>query len=134
MFRSMAGMALAIAFVFYAQPAHAQKTCSQASVFDHAAATGPVELVKGVANQRVYLCGFFLSKKGQTLDLQIWSGDPNTCSGATRDFTPHLTFPNDLAVSNRLDMVGVHSEIGQSLCIQTFGQGALGGIIYWEQF
>ena len=120
-------------------PAKAQtKPCSDVSWFQHLEATGPVEIVPGKTDQRVYPCGFVLAQKGNTLDFQMWVAPMGTCDvGPTQSgnvLTPKMSLPTDVQLVNRIENVGPVAPAGYSLCIQTFGSGALTGAIYWAQF
>jgi len=127
--------AVAVAALLFAPPAWAQgRPCDQVTPFQHATPTGPVEIVPGIANQRIYFCGFSIAEKGPTLDLKIWSGGGVLCAIGSKDLSPQWSFPNDFALVNRIEHVGPFSNVGDSLCIQTFGSGALTGTIYWTQF
>jgi hypothetical protein len=131
-------LALLMLWIFCAG-AQAQKPCTQISTFQHTAPTGPVEVVPGIADQRIYPCGFMLTQKGNTLDFQMWAAPAGTCAngpnfGSTIVFSPQLSLPVDVQLINRLESVGPVGSPGYSLCIQTFGAGALTGAIYWAQF
>jgi len=108
--------------------------CDKMATFSHAVPTGPVELVPAVPNQRVYYCGFTITAKGNTLDLILSTGTGTNCATNNTPLTPQMVFPNDFALSSRQDSVGPYAEPGYALCLQTFGQGTLGGIIYFAQF
>jgi hypothetical protein len=108
--------------------------CDKMAVFKHTAATGPVELVPAVPNQRVYYCGFTITAKGPTLDLVLTTGTGTNCATNTVPLTPQMEFPNDFALSSRQESVGPYAEPGQAMCLQTIGVGTLGGMIYFAQF
>jgi len=120
-------------FLLLPTAAQAQRPCQHATAFQHIAPTGPIEAVPGQPGQRVYFCGFMVAQKGNTLDLRIWAADPG-CAGNLLDLSPQWSFPNDFAIVNRLENVGINSPLGASLCFQTFGTGGLTGMLYWEQF
>jgi len=123
-----------LALMFLALPAQAQSPCDQATSFSHINATGPVEIAPPVASKRVYLCGMFIVQKGNTLDLNVLVGHGTNCADDQRQVM-RLEFPNDVAVSNRIERVGPVSDAGYAMCIQTTGSNAkLGGVIYWAQF
>jgi hypothetical protein len=116
--------------------AQAQKACTQVSTFQHTVPTGPVEVVPGIADQRIYPCGFMLSTKGNSLDFQIWESPAGNCGAPALRvlFSPQMSLPTDVQLINRLENVGPAGPPGYSLCIQTFGAGTLTGAIYWDQF
>lgn len=132
-------LVLALAGLFLvlpASPAAAQtRPCDRLVSFQHAEATGPVEIVPGKPNARVYQCGIVLAQKGNTLDFKMWTAQPGSnCTGGTSDLTPQFSLPVDVVMVNRIENVGPSSEPGQSLCIQTLGSGGLTGVVYWAQF
>jgi hypothetical protein len=110
------------------------KPCDNARYFQHTVATGPVLLVPGVPNQRIYFCGFVLAQKGNTLDFKVWSTDQPDCSTTLEAFSPQWSLPTDVQMVNRRETVGNSTDYGAGLCIQTFGTGALTGAIYYAQF
>jgi len=120
--------------ILFAVPAQAQRQCDRIVSFVHSTATGPVIVVPGVDGKRIYTCGFSLAEKGPTLDIQIFTGAGPACAIGRLDQTPIFSFPNDATFNNRVDTVGPHSEYGDALCIQTFGSGAITGMIFWAQF
>lgn len=122
------GLLFALSF-----PAQAQRACDQATPFQHATATARTALIPGVAGQRIYYCGFMIAQKGQALDLQITYGTGVNCGTNTHGSLVY-SLPNDFALVNRIENVGPHTDLGESLCVQTFGTGALTGVIYWAQF
>jgi hypothetical protein len=126
---------LAIAFLaLLAIPAQAQtRQCTKITPFQHTTPTGPVWIVPGVQNQRVYYCGFMLAQKGNTLDFKIWFAADAGCV-ETGTLGPTWSLPTDMAIVNRTEQVGPYGPYGFGICIQTFGSGALTGAIYWEQF
>jgi hypothetical protein len=89
--------------------------------------------VPGVSGQSIYYCGFVIAEKGNTLDLKVWASSAADCSVDSEDFSPQWSFPNDFAFSTRVAETGLYSPYGHTLCIQTFGTGALTGVIYWTQ-
>jgi hypothetical protein len=109
------------------------RACSQQTAFLHNAATGPVAIVLGVAGQSIWYCGFVIAEKGNTLDLKVWASAAADCSSTNESFSPQWSFPNDFAFSTRVAETGLYSNPGDTLCIQTFGTGALTGVIYWTQ-
>lgn len=117
-----------------AAPAQAQKPCDKVVGFSHTKAVGPVELVAAVAEQRIYFCGFTIIQKGNTLDLIIMVGEGKNCETNRVPLTPQLELPNNSALSSRQDTVTISSDPGAALCIQTLGNGKLGGMIYYAQF
>jgi hypothetical protein len=130
---------LAIAFLaLLAIPAQAQtKPCDQIVMFQHAAATGPVEIVPGIDGQRIYPCGFMLAQKGNTLDFQMWGAQDHCVGGPVLGatlFTPRMSLPTDVQLVNRIEHAGPSSQYGASICIQTWGTGGLTGAIYYAQF
>lgn len=115
--------------------AQTTRSCQRATPFQHLTATGPVEIVPGKPDARTYSCGFVLAQRGQSLDFQYWSAKAGTaCAEEITALTPVFSLPADFVMVNRLENVGPASPPGHSLCIQTFGQGGMTGIIYWEQF
>jgi len=138
--RRLVECVLAVALLaLFASEAQAQRQCTHTSWFQHTTPTGPIEIVPGVDGQRIYPCGFMLTQKGNTLDFQMWGTPFGLCvngSGFSNAqlFTPQLSLPTDVQLVNRLEVVGPFTPPGYSLCIQTFGAGALTGAIYWEQF
>jgi|SRR6516164_2905925 hypothetical protein len=132
-------MHLVIAALFlllFTAPAMAQaRQCDQAVGFQHATATGPVEIVPGIAGQRIYPCGFSLMERGAALSFRIFGAQPGTnCTVEGTTFTPTLDVPNDVQFNNRVATVGPASAEGNALCIQTIGTGALSGVVYFAQF
>ena len=132
---------LAIAFLaLLAIPAQAQtKPCDKIVMFQHATATGPVELIPGIDGQRIYPCGFMLSEKGNTLDFQMWgvAASDHCVSGPVMNaelYTPRMSLPTDVQLVNRIEHAGPAGSYGFSLCIQTWGTGGLTGAIYYAQF
>lgn len=114
--------------------AAAQARCDKYTAFQHINATGPVEVAVGKENQRVYVCGYMLVQKGNTLDFTLLTGKGPNCT-LERKNVYTLELPNDLALVNRIETVGPVGEPGYSVCIQTTGSNAkLGGVIYWAQF
>jgi hypothetical protein len=109
------------------------RPCTNAVAFKHAAPTGPIEIVAGKSNERVYYCGFVLVERGTTLDFIMLTGTGTNCGTNTINLLS-LELPSDVALVNRVESVGPASEIGHSLCLQTSGTGKLSGIIYWAQF
>jgi hypothetical protein len=126
------------ALAFLCTGASAQtRPCDHVSWFTHASATGPVELVPGIADARIYPCGFLLLQKGNTLDFQMWGAPAGGCGlgpGGAENFTPQLSLPTDVQISTRIEKVGPSTALGHSMCIQTWGSGGLTGAIYWAQF
>jgi hypothetical protein len=132
MVRLLAGLLLALLVV----PAQAQERrgCDNQYFFNHSAATGPIEVVPA-SDQRVYMCGFFFSEKGNTLDFVVLTGQGTNCAvNQTQVF--YLSLPNNAVISNRVDTVGqAVADYNYALCIQTVGNvGALAGFIYWSQY
>jgi hypothetical protein len=132
-------MQLVIAALFLllsVMPAQTQtRACDSQTPFQHLVPTGPVEIVVGKPGQRVYPCGFVLSQKGNTLDFKIWASPPgSSCGIDDEDFAPQMALPTDVQLVNRIPTVAGSTKEGYSLCIQTFGSGALTGVIYWAQF
>jgi hypothetical protein len=121
--------------VLLVAPAQAQDKhgCDNQTFFSHSVATGPIEIVPA-SDKRVYMCGFFFSQKGNTLDFSVLSGQGTNCAiNQTQVF--YLTLPNDAVISNRVDTVGpAVADYNYALCIQTVGTGTLAGFIYWTQF
>ena len=130
-------LALATLIVLTA-PVAAQSTrpCQFATPFQHLTATGPVEIVPGKPDMRVYSCGFVIAQRGQSLDFRYWSAKSGTgCAEEVVGLTPVFSLPSDLVMVNRLENVGPSTPPGHSLCIETTGgTGSLAGIIYWAQF
>src|SRR4249920_2197070 len=116
-----------IALLALTSGANAQHACDRMVGFKHAIPTGPVEIVPAVANQRVYYCGFTITAKGNTLDLILTTGTGTNCADNNTPLTPRMEFPNDFALSSRQESVGPYSESGYAMCLQTIGQGTLGG-------
>jgi hypothetical protein len=109
------------------------RACAQQTAFSHTAATGPIAIVPGVSGQSVWYCGFVIAEKGNTLDLKVWASAQADCSGTIESFSPQWSFPGSFAFSTRVSETGLYSPPGYSLCIQTFGAGALTGVVYWTQ-
>jgi hypothetical protein len=130
-------MRLALAFLILIAsivPASAQRPCDQTSTFQHDIATGPVEIVVGKPDQRIYPCGFMLTQKGNSLDFQMWSAVAGSNCVPVTFWTPRMSLPTDVAFTNRIENAGPSLPYNNSLCIQTFGTGSLTGAIYWAQF
>lgn len=117
-----------------AAPAQAQKPCDRVVGFSHTKAVGPITLVPAVPDQRIYFCGFTITQKGNTLDLIIMVGEGKDCETSRVPLTPQLELPNNAALSSRQETVTISSDPGAALCIQTLGNGKLGGMIYYAQF
>jgi hypothetical protein len=89
--------------------------------------------VPGVAGQVIFFCGFTIGNKGNTLDLRIFASSASDCSIDSEDFSPQWSFPGSFFASTRVDQSALATKPGYSLCIQSFGSGALTGLVYWVQ-
>jgi hypothetical protein len=104
--RRLVEYVLAIALLaLCALPAQAQRQCTKITPFQHTTPTGPVWLVPGVQDQRVYYCGFMLAQKGNTLDFKIWFA-PDAGCGEQGTLGPTWSLPTDMAIVNRT--AGLH--------------------------
>ena len=130
MIRLLIGILILLAFAI---PAEAQRACDQVTSFFHTAPTGPVQIVPPNPSQRVYFCGFVISQRGQSLDFHVTLGQGTNCQNNPTEIV-NLVFPSDVVLSNRIGTVGPSGDYGYGLCLQTTGQGGLGGILYWAQF
>src|SRR5262245_41179462 len=108
MIRFLLGVLILLAL---AAPAQAQRACDQFTAFEHINATGPVEIVPANPSQRIYLCGFSIIQKGNTLDFTILLGHGTNCDTDTITLAT-LQFPNDVAFNNRIQTVGPTSDYG----------------------
>ena len=132
--RSLACLFVLLCVCGSAHGQYTTHTCDRVVGFKHINATGPVEVVPAVTGQRIYFCGAAIIQKGNTLSLQIMTGTGTNCSTNTVLQTPVLEFPNDVAVVTHQDFVGIASDPGVALCIQTSGSnGKLGGLLYYAQ-
>jgi hypothetical protein len=113
--------------------AQAQQACNSIAPFRHDVATGPVNIVPGIGGQRIYFCGFVLNSKAATLDFKVWTGVGATCTGG-QDLSPIWSLPNGFALVSRVPTTGPSGNLGDGLCIQTFGTGSLTGVLYYTQF
>jgi hypothetical protein len=127
---------LALLLLLWPTTARAQtRPCDQIYVFQHTVPTGPVEAVPGVPNQRIYPCGFVLTAKGNSLDFRLFAAQPgSSCLAESEAFSPQMSLPASPELVTRVENVGPSTEVGFSLCVRTYGSGALTGAIYFAQF
>jgi hypothetical protein len=128
----------ALALLLLCGSAHAQdlsRPCDKSAFFNHSVPTGPVNLVLGVEGQRVYLCGFTIMQKGNTLDFILSVGQGVNCADNNVQITPQFELPADFALTTRINAGQPLPGVGYGLCVQTLGSnGKLAGIVYYSQF
>jgi hypothetical protein len=112
------------------------RSCDKSASFKHVLPTGPVELIPAVPGQAIYFCGFTIVQKGQTLDMILFMGDPNSnCATNSVQLTPQLSLPADFALSTRVATAPpMPNSKSKAMCIQTLGNGALTGLVFYTQF
>jgi hypothetical protein len=134
-------VALAAFFLLFVPPgeAWAQRTCDQyrAAITSIPVAT-PTERVPGVANKRIYLCGYIImpdsAAAGQSVEFELTSGTGTNCATNKITMIPRMRVPPNGIVNRVAFASGEITAPGAAVCVQTWGSGSLTSIFYWAQF
>lgn len=140
-FRIVAALCFALLTAIRLSPANAQGVspnqmfgCNQSAVYD-ASTSGATQLVAGVSNKGIYVCGWNILAAG-TVNVSLVYGTGSTCGTGTQTMTPAFQFTAQVA---DVDHLPVYTGIkpvppSNNLCINASGAVAVQAIVYYTQF
>jgi hypothetical protein len=100
------------------------------------AAAGTLSLVSGVANQRIYICGWHVTSSQTTsTTFQFVAGTQGGPCGTPTNLTPAFSVTSNAPSADHIDYVTMQTAPGQQLCVVTTGTTVAQAIlVYYVQF
>lgn len=126
--------------LFSLSVAHAQQTpkllgCHQNISANSAAVASMAEIIPGIPNKKVGICGYVIIAGGTPANLQFYYGAPGTnCGTGTTKLTEKINIAPNSTFFNRIPYVYSETPTGQSVCIEITGTGTITYILYFQQF
>jgi hypothetical protein len=139
---SMRRLGLLLALTLLGTHSHAQQVgppnlivCNQTAQASPVAA-GTVSLVDGVANQRIYICGWHAtSTQSTSTTFQFIAGTQGGPCGTPTNLTPAFSVTSTEPSSDRTDYAQIQTPIDQQVCVVSTGATVGQAVsIYYAQF
>lgn len=132
-------LALLALLMLLAGPAEAQRTCDQyRGAITAVPVASPVERVAGIANKRIYLCGYIIMPSsdaaGQAVEFELTRGTGLNCATNKNIMIPRIRVPAQGIINRTAFATGETTAAGEAVCLQTWGTGSITSIFYWAQF
>jgi hypothetical protein len=97
-------------------------------------ATSITQVVAGVANQAIHICGYDILTGAAAATYQLTVGTGTNCNANTVNITPAFSIPANGGLVSRNTTVWFSSAQGAQLCHTITGTGPVTAVVSYGQF
>lgn len=131
--------ALLLALLAGCQPSSAQQAggqqvlCSKSFTIS-AGATSIAQVVAGVANQSVHICGIWMNAGAAAATYQLTVGTGTNCNANTVNVTPAFSLGINGTLEVSPGVAFYSSPVGYAICHTITGTGPMNALVSYHQF
>jgi hypothetical protein len=108
--------------------------CNRSFTVNSLGATSIAQVVAGVANQAIHICGYDITIGAAAATYQLTVGTGVNCNANTVNITPAFALPANGGLSSRPGFAWFSSAQGAQLCHTITGTGPVTAVVSYGQY